>query len=106
QVEAAEADVARADAQKAQADRENARLKPLAERKAIGQKEADDAASNADLAAAAVKSARAKLDELKLNWGYTRVVAPIPGLSSRAQKSEGSLATQNDTLLTIVSQTD
>jgi membrane fusion protein, multidrug efflux system len=106
QVAQAEAELVRATAQKAQADRERARLAPLAERKAIGQKEADDAASNADFAAAAVQSARAKLDELKLNWGYTKVVAPISGLSSRAQKSEGSLATANDTLLTTISQTD
>jgi len=106
QVAQAEAELARATAQKAQADRERARLAPLAERKAIGQKEADDAASNADFATAAVQSARAKLDELKLNWGYTKVVAPISGLSSRAQKSEGSLATANDTLLTTISQTD
>jgi len=106
QVAAANADVARAQAQKAQADRELARLKPLAERKAIGQKEADDAASAADLAAAAVKSAQAKLAELSLNLGYTKVVAPISGLSSRAQKSEGSLATQNETLLTTISQID
>lgn len=106
QVAAAEADLAKAQAQKAQADRERARLAPLAERKAIGQKEADDAASNADLAAAAVQWARAKLNELKLNWGYTQVVAPISGLSSRAMKSEGSLATANDTLLTTISQTD
>ena len=104
QVNAAKADLARAQAQKAQADRESARLRPLAERKAIGQKEADDAASNADFAAAAVKVAQAKLAELDLNLGYTRVVAPISGLSSRAQKSEGSLATQNDTLLTTISQ--
>ena len=106
QVAAAEADLSKAQAQKAQADRERARLAPLAERKAIGQKEADDAASNAESAAAAVQWARAKLDELKLNWGYTRVVAPISGLSSRAMKSEGSLATANDTLLTTISQTD
>lgn len=106
QVNAANADVARAQAQKAQADRELARLKPLAERKAIGQKEADDAASNADFASAAVKSAQAKLAELNLNLGYTRVVAPISGLSSRAQKSEGSLATANETLLTTISQID
>jgi membrane fusion protein (multidrug efflux system) len=106
QVAAAEADVAKSEAQKAQADRERARLAPLAERKAIGQKEADDAASNAQLAAASVQASRAKLDELKLNWGYTRVVAPISGLSSRAMKSEGSLATANDTLLTVISQTD
>ena len=106
QVNAANADLARAQAQKAQADRELARLKPLAERKAIGQKEADDAASNADFAAAAVKSAQAKLAELNLNLGYTKVIAPISGLSSRAQKSEGSLATANDTLLTTISQID
>src|SRR4029079_1417911 len=104
QVAAANADVARAQAQKAQADRELARLKPLAERKAIGKKEADDAASAADLAAAAVKSAQAKLAEISLNLGYTKVVAPISGLSSRAQKSEGSLATANETLLTTISQ--
>ena len=106
QVAAANADVARAQAQKAQADRELARLKPLAERKAIGQKEADDAASAADLAAAAVKASQAKLAELSLNLGYTKVLAPISGLTSRAQKSEGSLATQNETLLTTISQID
>jgi membrane fusion protein (multidrug efflux system) len=106
QVAQAQADLVKAEAQKAQADRERARLAPLAERKAIGQKEADDATSNAELAAASVQSARAKLDELKLNWGYTNVVAPISGLSSRAMKSEGSLATANDTLLTVISQTD
>jgi len=106
QVAAANADVARAQAQKAQADREAARLKPLAERKAIGQKEADDAASAADLAAAAVKASQAKVSELSVNLGYTKVVAPISGLTSRAQKSEGSLATANETLLTTISQTN
>jgi membrane fusion protein (multidrug efflux system) len=105
QVAAANADVARAKAQKAQADREAARLKPLAERKAIGQKEADDAASAADLAAAAVKSAQAKVSEVSVNLGYTKVIAPISGLTSRSQKSEGSLVTANETLLTTISQT-
>ncbi len=106
QAAALEADLAHAQAQKAQADREVARLKPLAEKRAVGQKEADDAVSNAELAAASVKSAEAKLAEAKLNLGYTRVVAPINGLSSRAPKSEGSLVTANDTLLTTISQSD
>ncbi len=106
QVAALEADLAHAQAQKAQADREVARLKPLAEKRAVGQKEADDAVSNAELAAASVKSAEAKLAEAQLNLGYTRVVAPISGLSSRAPKSEGSLVTANDTLLTTISQSD
>ena len=106
QAAALEADLVRAQAQKAQSDREVARLKPLAEKRAVGQKEADDAMSNAELAAASVKAAQAKLDEVKLSLGYTRVVAPISGLSSRAPKSEGSLVTANDTLLTTISQSN
>jgi membrane fusion protein (multidrug efflux system) len=106
QLALAEAELARARAQKAQADREAARLKPLAEHRAIGQKEADDAASDAEFAAAAVKAAQAKLTEAKLNLAYTRVIAPISGLSTRAQQSEGSLANANTTLLTTISQVD
>ena len=106
QAAAADADVARARAQLAQADREVARLKPLAERRAVGQKEADDAVSNAELARAALKSVEARLAEVHLNLGYTRVNAPITGLSSRANKSEGSLVSANDTLLTLLWQVD
>jgi len=106
QLASAEAELLRARAQKTQADREAARLRPLAERKAIGQKEADDAASAAEFANAAVKAAQARVTEAKLNLAYTRVVAPISGLSSRAQQSEGSLANANTTLLTTVSQVD
>ena len=106
QAAAAEAEVARVHAQVTQAERELARLKPLAERRAVGQKEADDAASNLDLARAAEKSAQARLAEVKLSLGYTRVNAPITGLSSRANKSEGSLVTVNETLLTLIWQVD
>jgi membrane fusion protein (multidrug efflux system) len=106
QTAALAAEVARAQAQKAQAERELARLKPLAERRAVGQKEADDAASNLDLANASLKAAQAKLAEAQLSLGYTRVTAPITGLSSRAPKSEGSLVTANETLLTTISQVD
>jgi len=102
----AEAEVARVHAQVTQAERELARLKPLAERRAVGQKEADDAQSNLDTARAAEKAAQARLDEVKLNLGYTRVNAPLTGLSSRAIKSEGSLVTANETLLTLIWQVD
>ena len=107
QAASAEADLAHAQAQLSQAQREATRLKPLAERKAIGQKEYDDAVSNSELAAASVKAAEAKLREARLNLGYTRVAAPITGLSSRATKSEGSPVTAgSDSLLTTISQTD
>ena len=107
QAASVEAELARAQAQQAQAQREAARLKPLVEKKAVGQKEYDDAVSTSELAAAAVKSAEANLRTARLNLGYTRVVAPINGLSSRATKSEGSLVTVGtDSLLTTISQTD
>jgi membrane fusion protein (multidrug efflux system) len=106
QVAAAEAELARAQAQQAQADREAARLSPLAERRAIGQKEADDARSQADLAAAAIKVAEARLAQARLDLSYTRVLAPIGGVTGRALQSEGSLATANQTLLTTISQQD
>src|SRR2546425_7961135 len=107
QAASVEAELARAQAQRSQAQREAARLKPLVERKAVGQKEFDDAVSNSDLAAASVKAAEAKLREARLNLGYTRVVAPISGFSSRATKSEGSLVTVgSDSLLTTISQMD
>jgi membrane fusion protein (multidrug efflux system) len=106
QAAAADAEVARARAQLTQAEREVARLKPLAERRAIPQKEADDAISNAELARATVKAAEARLAEVNLSLGYTRVNAPIAGLSSRANKSEGSLVNANETLLTMISQVD
>ncbi len=106
QAAAADADVARARAQLAQAEREVGRLKPLAERRAVGQKEADDAVSNVELARAGLKAAEARLAEVKLNLGYTRVNAPITGLSSRANKSEGSLVNANETLLTLIWQVD
>ena len=106
QAAAAQAEVARAQALVAQAEREAARLKPLAERRAVGQKEADDAVSAAELARASLKSAQARLAEVELNVGYTRVAAPVSGLSSRAMKSEGSLVNANETLLTVISQVD
>ena len=106
QAAALEADLARARAQSAQAERELARLKPLAERRAVGQKEADDALSNLEIANATVKAAQARFAELELQLGYTRVTAPISGLSSRAPKSEGSLVAANETLLTTISQVD
>ena len=82
------------------------RLRPLAERKAIGQKEADDAQSQAELAKATIQAAEAKATEARLNLSYTRVTAPISGVTDRAQVSEGSLATANQTLLTKISQLD
>lgn len=102
----AEADLAVAEARLAQARRDQTRLKPVLEAKAVSQKEYDDAISGAQVAEAEVKSARARVNEARLNIEYTRVEAPISGYASRAVVSEGSLVSGPNVLLTSVTQVD
>ena len=102
----AEADVAAAEARLAAASRNAKRMRPLFEARAASQKDYDDAISADEVAAADVKGARARLVEARLNFGYTKVEAPVSGLTSRALKSEGSLVSGPEVLLTSVSQVD
>ena len=73
----AEADLSAADVRLTQSRREVARLKPVLEARAISQKELDDSTSAEQVAAAEVQSARARVNEAKLNMSYTRVESPI-----------------------------
>jgi membrane fusion protein (multidrug efflux system) len=102
----AEADVAAAGARYEQSQRNAARLKPLYAEKAVSQKDYDDAASAEAIGGADLKAARARLAEARLNLGYTRVEAPISGLASRSMRSEGTLVSGPDMLLTTVMQVD
>lgn len=101
-----EADVAAAEARHAQAERDAARLIPLIEAKAISQKDYDDAVSGKAIAAADLLAAKARLREARLNLDWTKVEAPISGTTSRALKSEGTLISGPDVLLTTVTQAD
>ena len=89
-----------------QTQRELKRLKPLAEMQAIAQREADDAATAVRTAEAAVAAAQARVRDAELNLSYTSVTAPIAGVTGRAEKSQGSLVSPTDSLLTKVVQTD
>lgn len=102
----AEADVAAAEARLNAAGRQARRTKPLFEARAASQKDYDDAVSAEEVTAADVKAARARLREARLNLEYTRVEAPVGGISSRALKSEGTLVSGPDVLLTTISQID
>lgn len=102
----AEADVVSAEARQAQAQRTAARLKPLFEARATSQRDYDDAVSAEQIAAADVKAAKARLTEARLDLGYTRVEAPISGITGRALQSEGTLVQAQQTLLTTISQVD
>jgi membrane fusion protein (multidrug efflux system) len=102
----AEADVVAAQARLEQARRNAARLKPLYAENAVSQKERDDAVSAEAIGAADVKAAQARLTEARLNLEYTRVEAPVSGITTRALPSEGTLISGPNVLLTSVVQVD
>ena len=91
-----------------QSSREAERLKDLVAKRAISAREADDAGSNFKTSNASVQAAEARIREAELNLSYTRVAAPIAGITGRALRSQGSLvnAGNDSSLLTTVSQAD
>lgn len=102
----AEADRGAMQARLANARRLLARVKPLAEVGMVSKRDYDDAVSAEAVAAADLESADAKVNEARLNLGYTRVVAPLAGVAGGAAKSEGSLVSGPEVLLTTIVQTD
>ena len=90
------------------AQQEYERLKGLADRRAISQKEADQAASAREQSAAAVQMARARVRQAELNLSYTEVNAPIEGITGRALQSVGTLVSPNaeSALLTTLTRGD
>jgi membrane fusion protein (multidrug efflux system) len=104
----ARASLAQETARQDLAQQENERLKGLADRRAISQKEADQAASAQRQSTAAVQMAQARLRQAELNLSYTTVNAPIAGITGRALQSIGTLvAPSNETaLLTTLTRGD
>jgi membrane fusion protein, multidrug efflux system len=90
------------------AQQEYERLKGLADKRAISQKEADQAASAREQSGAAVLSARARVRQAELNLSYTEVKAPIEGVTGRALQSVGTLVSPNaeSALLTTMTRAD
>jgi membrane fusion protein (multidrug efflux system) len=90
------------------AAKESERLKGLADRRAISQKEADQALSAASQSVAAVQVARARVRQAELNLSYTTVSAPIGGITGRALQSIGSLVspTSDNAILTTLTRAD
>ena len=101
---------ARAALQRAEATRQNAaavvqRYQPLVSDRAVSALEYDNARSALRQAEAGVADARAALARAELELGYTLVRAPISGRVSRAQVTEGALASAaSATLLTTIEQ--
>ena len=102
----ARAQLAQATAQLEQGRREEVRLKPLVQDRAVSRKEYDDATSTRQLAEAAVQLANAAVRQAELNLSYTNVTAPVAGISGRAEHSIGTLITTDaaGSLLTTINQ--
>jgi membrane fusion protein (multidrug efflux system) len=90
------------------AQQEAERLKGLVDRRAISQKEADQASSAVATSSAAVQIARARVRQAELNLSYTEVNAPIGGITGRAMQSVGSLVSPSadSALLTTLTRGD
>jgi membrane fusion protein (multidrug efflux system) len=82
------------------------RVKPLAAKNALSQKDLDNAIGQDQSAAAAVESAKADVDQAQLNLGYTTIFTPVTGLSSYARVNDGSYIQPSNSLLTYVQQVD
>ncbi|KPC49567.1 efflux RND transporter periplasmic adaptor subunit [Amantichitinum ursilacus] len=91
---------------KARADRD--RIIPLYQENAVSRKDYDDAMSAYDSAVANLATAQAHSEEARINLGYTDVVAPIGGMASKINFSEGTLVSPsaNAGLLTTINQLD
>ena len=104
----AKAQLAQSKAQLQSAKQDWSRISKLYSQKVVSEKSKDDAKASLDSAEAAVQMAQAQVDEAELNLSYTKVTAPVAGLTSMETQSEGSLisATGSDSLLTNITQTD
>lgn len=101
-VSAAQADLAQARSQQAQAGSEAERARVLLGRQAISQEVHDQRQSALSSTRAMVDAAEAALQTAELNLEYTRITAPVSGRAGRAMVTRGNLANADQSLLTTL----
>jgi multidrug efflux system membrane fusion protein len=105
-VEAAQADVARADARASLAAQELRRAEELVERRLVAERDLDTARVEMQQAEADALAARARLRQAQLELGFTRITSPIRGRAGEALVNPGNLVAAGESLLTTVVSTD
>ncbi|HET7267620.1 MAG TPA: efflux RND transporter periplasmic adaptor subunit [Oleiagrimonas sp.] len=104
---AAQAELAQAQATYANAKMHAERASKLVPKGYISKSEMDNALAAKRTAAAAVTAAKAQVDNARIKLGYATVRAPIAGRAGKQQVTEGALVGQGTaTLLTTVRQID
>lgn len=73
------------------------RSKALGAKGLLARQDVDDAVAAAAEAEAAVKAARANVQNAKISLGYATVTAPISGRAGRANVTQGALVSPTDT---------
>lgn len=101
----AEAERQRAQADLRQAQREWQRMESLFKSNTVSARQHDEARSALELAQAALANAEASRRTASINLGYTRVAAPIGGVTGLQAVSPGNLV-EPGTLLTTIRQLD
>lgn len=90
-VDAAKGSLAQAEARWETAKANLQRVRPLAAKNAVSQKDLDDNIGAELSSRAAVESAKAQLDAAQLNLGFTRVTSPVDGIAGIAKAQIGNL---------------
>jgi membrane fusion protein (multidrug efflux system) len=90
-VDAARASLSQAEARWTTAKANLDRIRPLAEKNAVSKKDLDDAVGAELSSRASVESAKAQLEEARLNLGFTRVTSPVTGIAGIAKAQIGNL---------------
>jgi membrane fusion protein (multidrug efflux system) len=104
---AAKAVLAEAKAALNKYEKDVARLKPLAEKRAVPQQDLDNAMASVDVGQASVLSAQAQVESAQIDLGYCDVRAPVSGLIGAKQVSVGELVGKGQpTLLATISVLD
>jgi membrane fusion protein (multidrug efflux system) len=102
QVDAAKAQVSKAQAAAEVAKQNLQRVKPLAEKEALSQKDLDDATGNYQSTAATVDAAQAQLTTAELNLSYCTITSPVDGITGAAAQADGTYLNQQNAQLTTV----
>lgn len=95
------AEVARAEAQKDEADNNVVRDRPLAAESAIPQKQLDTDISTLAATKAQVDAAKANMAQAELNLSWTKVYSPIDGLAGISNSQVGDLVGTTTKMTTI-----
>jgi len=102
QLDQALAALARQEAAFETAQRNLARINPLAAVNAVSQKDLDDATGRFNSTAAAVEQAKAEVAQAKLNLSYTVIASPVTGITSAALQQDGTYINPQNSQLTTV----